>query len=58
MTAIEVAGQLEDSVSGENKEVEQLLQYRPKLYGISRSDCPNPVASELQKVRCFCLISN
>ncbi|KAL5497398.1 hypothetical protein EMCRGX_G013863 [Ephydatia muelleri] len=41
-------GGREDSVLGEDEEVMRLLQGRPKLYGASRSSCPNPVASELQ----------
>ena len=36
---------------GEDEEVMTLLQCRPKLYGASRSSCPNPIASELQMVR-------
>ena len=45
----EVAGGgREDGVLGEDEEVMTLLQCRPKLYGASRSSCPNPIASELQ----------
>ena len=40
---------------GEDEEVTRLLLQRPKLFGESRSSCPNPVASELQVV---CVLSD
>ena len=50
-------GGREDSVLGEDEEVMRLLQGRPKLYGASRSSCPNPVASELQMVRVWSIMA-